>query len=74
MNIRLEADLVARLEVAAEKLGIARSTLIRMLTKRFMDHFDASGGSVRIPVEFAKEQREPDIRMVAEKHIQYPKR
>ncbi len=55
MNIRLETELVNRLDAVAEKLGIPKSTLIRMLTKRFVDHFDASGGSIRIPVEFAAE-------------------
>ena len=37
---------------AADKLGFPKSALIRMLIRSFVEHMDASGGTVTLPLQW----------------------
>lgn len=49
LPVRLDVDLNRRLGRAAERLGLTKSALIRMLVKSFLDQLEADGGKMTLP-------------------------
>jgi hypothetical protein len=65
--VRLNGELIARLEAVATRLGTSKSALIRFLAKSFVDHFEANGGLVSLPHNWEAILREQDGRSEGQK-------
>jgi len=70
LPIRLEPDIDARLQAAAERIGTSKSALIRMLAKTFCDQVIQADGSVQLPVDWMSLLPDADGRSVTHR---YPK-
>ncbi len=57
LPIRLDAETKVALNKIAETTGLSVSSLVRMLVKSFVEEYDRSGGTVRIPPQW---QRKPE--------------
>ena len=74
LPVRLDTDLSKRLDRAAERLGLNKSALIRVLVKSFLDQLEADGGKMTLPFswEEPKTLKSPSsLRYVAETMAQY---
>ena len=74
MPVRLDTDLSRRLDVAAERLGLTKSALIRILVKSFVDQLEANGGKITFPLRWQNQQRDApttSLRYVAEAKSRY---
>lgn len=52
LPVRLESDISHRLDLAAEKLGLTKSALIRILVRSFVDQMEANGGKIVFPLQW----------------------
>ena len=52
LPIRLDTDISRRLDQMAERLGLTKSALVRLLIKSFVDHVEANGGRVELPMKW----------------------
>ena len=74
LPVRLDTDLSRRLDRAAERLGLTKSALIRILVKSFLDHLEAAGGRVTLPFHWQESKTGkalPPLRYVAEPETPY---
>jgi len=74
LPVRLDTDLSDRLDRAAERLGLTKSALIRILVKAFLDQLEAEGGKMTLPFSWQKSKNErtvSELRYVAEPEAQY---
>jgi len=74
LPVRLDTELSLRLDKAAERLGLTKSALIRMLVKSFVDQLEANGGRITFPLRWQKPQRDissSPLRYVAETRARY---
>lgn len=77
LPVRLDTDLSRRLNRAAERLGLTKSALIRILVKSFLDQLEADGGKMTLPFswEESKMAKSPSsLRYVAEPKAKYGRR
>lgn len=58
LPVRLDTDLSRRLDVAAERLGLTKSALIRILVKSFVDQLEANGGKITFPLHWQEQKRD----------------
>ena len=56
LPVRLDTDLSRRLDMAAERLGLTKSALIRVLVKSFVDELEAKGGKITFPLRWQKQK------------------
>ena len=49
LPIRLDREDKARIQQAAESLGMTTSTLVRLLVRSFVEKYEKSGGRVLMP-------------------------
>ena len=52
LPVRLDPDVSRRLDIAAAKLKLTKSSIVRMLAEHFVDQYEAAGGKLVIPPEF----------------------
>ena len=74
LPVRLDTDISHRLDQAAERLGLTKSALIRILVKSFLDQLEADGGKMALPFswEEPKTLKSPSsLRYVAEPRAKY---
>jgi len=74
LPVRLDTDLSNRLDHTAERLGLTKSALIRILVKSFLDQLEADGGKMTLPFRWQKSKMEKapsSLRYVAEPKSQY---
>ncbi|MFH1970040.1 MAG: ribbon-helix-helix protein, CopG family [Verrucomicrobiota bacterium] len=74
MPVRLDTDLSRRLDMAAERLGLTKSALIRILVKSFVDQLEANGGKITFPLRWQDQKRDsptPSLRYVAKTKTRY---
>jgi len=76
LPVRLDTELSLRLNQAAERLGLTKSALIRMLVKSFVDQLEANGGRITFPLRWQKSPLDTDtssspLRYVAEPRARY---
>lgn len=74
MPVRLDTDLSRRLDRAAARLGLTKSTLIRVLVKSFVDQLEANGGKITFPLRWQEQGRDipaSSLRYVAEAKPRY---
>ncbi|MFA7157824.1 MAG: ribbon-helix-helix protein, CopG family [Kiritimatiellia bacterium] len=57
LPIRLDTDLSRRLDRAADRLGLTKSALIRILVKSFVDELEAAGGKMTLPFSWQEQKR-----------------
>ena len=77
LPVRLDTDLSRRLDVAAERLGLTKSALIRILVKSFVDQLEANGGKITFPLRWQNQQRDnsaSSLRFVAEAKPRYDRK
>lgn len=58
LPVRLDTDLSRRLDVAAARLGLTKSALIRVLVKSFVDQMEAAGGKITFPLRWQEQGRD----------------
>ena len=74
LPVRLDTDISHRLDQTAERLGLTKSALIRLLVKSFLDQLEAAGGKMTLPFSWqeSKTVKSPfSLRYVAESKAQY---
>jgi antitoxin component of RelBE/YafQ-DinJ toxin-antitoxin module len=74
LPVRLDTDISHRLDQAAERLGLTKSALIRILVKSFLDQLEADGGKMTLPFSWEESKTvksPPSLRYVAEPKAQY---
>jgi len=71
LPVRLDTDLSRRLDQAAERLGLNKSALIRILVKAFLDQLEASGGKMTLPFDWLEEKVSQPLKYVAEPRAKY---
>ncbi|MBU4199410.1 MAG: ribbon-helix-helix protein, CopG family [Verrucomicrobia bacterium] len=74
LPIRLDTELSQRLNRAAERLGLTKSGLIRILIKSFVDQLEANGGKITFPLRWQEHQPKvpsSPLRFVAETRAKY---
>lgn len=62
------------MDLAAERLGLTKSALIRMLVKSFVDQLEANGGKIAFPMRWQDQKQDipaPSLRYVAEVKARY---
>lgn len=70
LPVRLDTELSRRLNRAAERLGLTKSALIRVLIKSFVDQLEAEGGRITFPLRWEESKGAP-VRYVAESKARY---
>lgn len=58
LPVRLDTDLSRRLDRAAERMGLTKSALIRVLVKSFVDQLEAAGGKITFPLRWQEQGRD----------------
>lgn len=74
LPVRLDTDISRRLGLAAERLGLTKSALIRVLVKSFLDQLEANGGKITFPMRWQEEKQDIPalpLRRVAEPRAKY---
>lgn len=73
LPVRLDTDLDQRLKKAAERLGLTKSALIRVLVKSFVDELEAKGGKITFPLTWKEPGREgpSSLKSVADPRSRY---
>jgi hypothetical protein len=73
LPVRLDTELSKRLDRAAERLGLTKSALIRVLVKSFVDQLEADGGRITFPIRWAEQKgpEYPALLHVAETKAKY---
>lgn len=73
LPVRLDIELSKRLSRAAERLGLTKSALIRVLVKSLVDQLEADGGKITFPMcwKEQKQNRPSSLLNVAETKAEY---
>lgn len=74
LPVRLDTEMSRRLDLAAERLGLTKSALIRILVKSFVEQLEANGGKITFPLRwqgFKKGSRAPLLQYVAAPKTKY---
>ena len=74
LQIRLDAQINRKLDIAAKRLGLTKSALIRILILSFVDQLEANGGKIVMPLQWKTQLLSDDsitLRRVAEDHSKY---
>lgn len=74
LPVRLDTELSRQLNRAAERLGLTKSALIRILVKSFVDQLEANGGKITFPLRWQDHKKDisaPSLRYVAEAKARY---
>jgi len=71
LPVRLDTDLSDRLDRAAERLGLTKSALIRIMVKSFVDQMEANGGKITFPLRWQEQNSPSPLRYVAEPGAKY---
>ena len=50
--VRLDDDLIRRLDAAAQRLGTTRAGVIKLCLTAFLDHFESAGGVASLPLNW----------------------
>ena len=58
LPVRLDTELSRRLDKAAERMGLTKSALIRVLIKSFVDELEAKGGKITFPLRWQEQKRD----------------
>lgn len=54
LPVRLDSQVEVSLEAIAERIGTTKSSIIRLLTKTFVDSVAEAGGSVQLPPKWGQ--------------------
>jgi antitoxin component of RelBE/YafQ-DinJ toxin-antitoxin module len=74
LPVRLDTEISRRLDRAAERLGITKSALIRVLVKSFVDQLEADGGKITFPLRWQDPKRDKSraiLKFVAKPRLPY---
>ena len=74
LPVRLDTELSRRLDLAAARLGLTKSALIRILVKSFVDQLEAAGGKITFPLRWQEQEQDipaSPLRYVAEVKPRY---
>ena len=77
LPVRLNSDMKARLQKAADAMGMTVSSLIRLLVKSFLDEYEANDGRILMPPQwkhapFPQTADRKDLPKAAESRDDYP--
>lgn len=74
LPVRLDTEMSRRLDLAAERLGLTKSALIRILVKSFVEQLEVNGGKITFPLRwqgFKKGISAPSLQYVAAPRAKY---
>lgn len=71
LPVRLDTEMSRRLDLAAERLGLTKSALIRILVKSFVEQLEVNGGKIAFPLRWQGFKK--GISMSALQYVAAPK-